>query len=129
MKKTMLYSLSLVAMFAASSAFATEQPAPTPPKDEPHKGGKMFEENDSNKDGFISKEEWHTRGDKMFSETDSNNDGKLTQDEIKAHMDKKRAEWKERRAERKEKMGEMREKLQERKQNKPAAATAPAVSQ
>ena len=129
MKKTMLYSLSVVAMLAASSAFAMEQPAPMPPKGEPHKGGKMFEENDTNKDGFISKDEWRTRGDKMFSETDGNNDGKLSQDETKAHMEKKRAEWKERRAERKEKMGEMREKLQERKESNTAPATTPAVKQ
>jgi EF hand len=124
MKKMMLCSLGLIAALATSSAFATEPPAPAP--DAAHKGSKMFEENDSNKDGVISKDEWRARGDKMFSDTDANNDGKLSKEEIKAHHDKKRAEWKDRREDRKEKMGEMKEKMNQRPDDKTAPASTEA---
>jgi len=127
MKKKLICSLGVIAFLSASSAYSAE---PTKlPQGEVNKGGKMFEENDTNKDGAISKDEWRARGDKMFSQTDGNSDGKLTQEETKAHYDKKRAEWKERRAERKEKMGEMKENLVDNKAAPATPAAVPVVKQ
>ena len=127
MKKIMLCTLSAIIAIGASSAFAAEQAIPTPSQGEAQKGRKMFEENDTNKDGSISKDEWRARGDKMFSETDTNGDGKLTQDETKAHYEKKRAAWKERRMERKEQMGEAKGKLIN-SNAAPTPTAAPAVA-
>jgi hypothetical protein len=122
MKKT-LSALSIILALSATTAFATEPTAIPPAKGDEHKGGKMFKETDGNSDGSISKDEWRTRGDKMFGEMDTSGDGKLTHEEMKAHYDKKRAEWKDRREERKEKIGAMKEKLKERQENKAAPAT------
>jgi Spy/CpxP family protein refolding chaperone len=94
MKKTTLSAL--VIALAASSAFAAapvaNTTAPAPAEKEHHgPGGRMFEENDTNHDGLISKDEWTLKGNKMFAEMDANHDGKLSKEEIKAHYDLKRA--------------------------------------
>ncbi len=118
MKKMTLYSLSLISAFAATSAFATE--APTPPVGEKNQAEKKLNENDTNNDGFISRDEWRTKGDQVFGEIDTDKDGKLSKDERKSHHEKKRAEWKERREDRREKMGKMKEKMSERAADKAA---------
>ena len=112
---TSLFGLALA--LSASGAFAAET-APTQGKGVVPHEGKMFQENDTNNDGAISKDEWRVRGDKMFSETDANSDGKLTQEEMKAHREKNRAAWKEKREERKENMGALKEKMKERQEGK-----------
>jgi Ca2+-binding EF-hand superfamily protein len=105
MKNIALSALSIVALLASTAAFAADAPT-TPPKGPEHHGAKMFEENDSNKDGAISKDEWQAKGDKMFGEIDANKDGKISQDEMKAHHDLKRAEWQKRKVEAGEKLGD-----------------------
>jgi hypothetical protein len=61
-----------------------------------HKGHKMFEDADSNKDGKLSKEEFLARHEKKFGEIDANKDGSLTPDEMKAHGEARREKFKER---------------------------------
>lgn len=117
MKRTTFTILSLLLAGVATQAYASEHENPTPPQDGPHHekmAGHMFKETDKNDDGFISKEEWIAKGDKMFAEIDTNKDGKLAHDEMKAHHEKKREEWKERREERKEHMEERKDKLKEK---------------
>lgn len=50
-------------------------------------GAEMFEKADTNKDGFLSKDEMlsqqRARLDEMFATTDTNNDGKLSREEMK----------------------------------------------
>lgn len=82
-----------------SAAFLALQALPVMAEDggkEHHKGKgleKMFEKQDTNKDGSISEDEAVAFAKERFAETDTNKDGKVTKDEIKSHMDKKRAEW------------------------------------
>ena len=139
MKKTVT-ALSLILALAAGSAFAAEtQPNVAPAGDEHHGG--MFKKVDTNGDGAIGKDEWVAKGDKMFGDIDANKDSKISPDEMKAHREQKRAEWKERREERKAKLGEKLEehkaKIEERKGkidekleqlNKKPVGTAPAAA-
>lgn len=105
MKKTTL--AALVMTFAAGSAFAatpvngnTTAPAPAPTGHEHGgPGAHMFDEIDTNHDGFISKEEWKAQGDKMFAERDANKDGKISKDEWKAFHDMEHAKWEQHHAE------------------------------
>lgn len=64
----------------------------------PHKGGKMFEKIDANKDGFISKDESRAFHDARFAEKDIDKDGKVSKDEMKAHHETMRAKFKEHKA-------------------------------
>jgi len=104
MKKTVLYTLSTLVLLSATTAFAADPKIPPAGNEHPALGKGAFEHTDSNKDGFISKEEWLARGDALFAEIDANKDGKITPEEMKAHRDTKRAEWEKRRAEHADKL-------------------------
>lgn len=102
MKKLLLFSAAALCM-TAPEAFAEHG--------EEHKGGpkgaRMFEKMDTDKDGFVTKEEFMTEHEKHFTETDANADGKLTQEEVKTKMEELRAKWKaEKEARKVEKDGE-----------------------
>lgn len=116
MKTLRLFALAAMASLAAHSAFA-EPPAADATPQEKH-GGKMFGENDTNKDGAIDKGKWTAKGDKMFAEIDRSKDGKISPDEMKAHHQKKRGEWKERRENMKEKVEARKEKIEDRKEKR-----------
>lgn len=98
MKKYLVLSALAVA-FAASPVLAGDHG-----DDDGHKhkkGGhhgkmmdKMFEKDDLDGDGAISKEEFDKAGTARFDAMDGDKDGKVTKDEAKAHMEAKRAEWK-----------------------------------
>lgn len=83
-----------------SAAVLTMQALPALAEDgkKPHRGEKMmekmFEHQDTDKDGAISKDEAIANATKRFEEMDANKDGKVTKDEAKAHHEAKRAEWK-----------------------------------
>ncbi len=103
MKKIIFSTLGLAVALAASSAFSAE-PAAKPPAMDPSEmiakaQNKMFEDNDTNKDGVISKSEWAARGEKMFDDMDANKDGKITLEEMKAQRAMKNAEYQKRQAE------------------------------
>ena len=128
MKKITVSALSLVIALAAGSAFANDHEMPMPPKDgmnHEKMGGKMFQENDTDGDGFISKAEWTAKGDKMFSETDGNGDGKISKEEMKAKHENHRAKMKERHEEKAGMKEERREKMKEHMEKK-AGGTEPA---
>lgn len=98
MKKYLVLS-ALALAFAASPVLAGDHG-----DDDGHKhkkGGhhgkmmdKMFEKDDLDGDGAISKEEFDKAGTARFEAMDGDKDGKVTKDEAKAHMEAKRAEWK-----------------------------------
>lgn len=56
---------------------------------------KMFEKNDSDKDGSISKEEFTASAEKRFSDMDKDGDGSVSKDEAKEHAEKMHEKWKE----------------------------------
>ncbi len=60
---------------------------------------KMFEKDDLDGDGAISKEEFDKAGAARFDAMDGDKDGKVTKDEAKAHMEAKKAEWKKKKEE------------------------------
>lgn len=57
-------------------------------------GGKMFERQDINGDGVISKDEFLASAEKKFEAMDSDGNGSVSKDEAKAHHKKKRDKWK-----------------------------------
>lgn len=73
---------------------------------------------DTNKDGFLTKDEMlaqhKIRLDEMFAKSDTDKDGKLSKDELKKGREAMRAKMKERMKERQEKRGERMEHLKER---------------
>lgn len=99
MKKYLVLSALAVA-FAASPVLAGEHGKGDGPH---HKKGshhgkmmeKMFEKDDLDGDGAISKEEFDKAGAARFDAMDGDKDGKVTKEEAKAHMEAKRVKWKE----------------------------------
>lgn len=92
MKKTTALALSLVTALFAGQALAEHHEG-----DHKGKHGRMFEETDTNKDGFVTKDEWRAKGDKMFAQQDTNGDGKISKEEREAkrmEWEAKKAEWK-----------------------------------
>ncbi|PZQ45439.1 MAG: hypothetical protein DI551_07385 [Micavibrio aeruginosavorus] len=65
-----------------------------------HRGERMFEMQDTNKDGVVSKDEFQAFSTKKFDELDANKDGNITKEEGKAHHDAMKAKWKEMRGKR-----------------------------
>ncbi|MCB2064242.1 MAG: EF-hand domain-containing protein [Novosphingobium sp.] len=60
-----------------------------------HRGGKMMQMADANKDGSISKAEFTAAAMSRFDKTDANNDGKVTAEERQAAREQMRAKWRE----------------------------------
>jgi len=104
-KNVALTAIAVAALsLSAAPVFAEDAPQPAPAGDVGHdgsppmdakKGGdfekrgkEMFEKTDTNKDGFLSREEMAAsqkeRMDEMFDKTDSDKDGKLSPQELKA---------------------------------------------
>lgn len=99
MKKFIAIS-ALAAVMMVSPAFA-EGDGPGDGK-MPHKGGhgakfmeRMFDKNDLDGDGALSKEEFDQAGENRFKEMDADGDGKITKDEAKEHFKNKRAKMQE----------------------------------
>ncbi len=117
----MALAVTTLILAGGASSFAGDMPAgsPTgtppeagsPPPAQDGKGGgpradgfekrgrEMFEKTDTNKDGFISKDEMiashKARIDDMFEKMDTNKDGKLSQDELKAGREAMRNKFRE----------------------------------
>lgn len=73
-------------------------------KEDHHRGkdhGKFFEMIDTDKDGKISKAEHLAFSEKKFTDMDTNKDGFVTKEEGKAHWEAKKAEWKAKKGEKK----------------------------
>lgn len=68
-----------------------------------HKGERMFEKADADKDGIVTKDEFMVMHEKWFTDIDANADGQITKDEAEAKAEEMRAKWKEKRAEHKAK--------------------------
>ncbi len=90
MKKVLLLGAAVLTMNAI--------PALAEEGGKKHHGGmkmeKMFSEQDTDGNGTVSKAEFDAHATKRFESMDANKDGGLTQEEIKAHFEAKRAEWK-----------------------------------
>lgn len=94
-------------LFLLSAAILAVQTLPVLAQDgpPPHEGGKhhgkgmerMFEKQDTDKDGVITEAEFNAFTKKRFDDMDANKDGKVTKEEAKAHHDAMKAKWKERR--------------------------------
>jgi len=113
----MLHKLALtlstaVLLSLAAPAYAEDAPPSDPPlmADREQKGAQMFEQADSDKDGFLTKEEMlkahEQRIDKVFSDLDQDGNGKVSHDEMKAGREKMREKIKERMKERRESRGD-----------------------
>lgn len=89
---------------SSSSSSDSSATSATPARPGPgmRERGGMFQNADTNKDGFLTKEEMlaaqQQHIDKMFTSLDTNKDGKLSQDEVQAGRNKMRERMKERRA-------------------------------
>ena len=57
-------------------------------------GGKMFERQDTNGDGVISKDEFLASAEKKFDKMDADGNGSVSKDEAKAHHSKMKDKWK-----------------------------------
>jgi hypothetical protein len=71
-----------------------------PDGDRPDRGARMFDETDTNKDGFVTRDEMlvkqQARLDEMFATVDTDKDGKLSRDEMQKGRELMRAKWKAR---------------------------------
>lgn len=102
MKKMIALGLAALVL-NVTPAMAETAPAPDKKPDEKPYKSRMFEENDTDKDGKVSKQEFLIGSEKRFAEIDTNKDGFLTMDEMKARRDEMRAKMRERMKERAEK--------------------------
>lgn len=82
--KTFLIAIGMLAASCYADAQALEHPEKGDKNGPPPHARKMFQENDTDKDGYLSKQEFMTHVERQFAEMDSNNDGKLTEDEMHA---------------------------------------------
>jgi hypothetical protein len=106
MKKIIALGLAVIVL-NAYPVMAEEGSSPEKKGGERPYKSRMFEENDTDKDGKISKQEYLAGSEKRFAEIDANKDNFLTMEEMKARRDEMRAKMKERRKERAEKKAEM----------------------
>ncbi len=91
---------------AAASALTLALAVPMIAQAGGHKGGKHFEQMDTNGDGTITRAEVELQAIESFGKSDTNADGFLTQEELKAAHEAHRAEMKAKKAEREDKMAE-----------------------
>ncbi len=84
------------------------------------KGMRIFEMQDTDKDGSVSKEEFMKFNEGRFAETDANSDGKVSKEEVKAHHDAMRAKWEAKKKEMKD---------QKAKEAAPAPEEAPPAAE
>ena len=68
-----------------------------------HKGGKMFEKQDTNGDGVISKSEFLAHAEEKFSKIDADGNGEITKEEGKSARKAMKGKMKDRIKARKEK--------------------------
>ena len=87
---------------AAASALTLALAVPMIAQAGGHKGGKHFEQMDTNGDGTIARAEVELSAAEFFTKIDTNTDGLLTQDELKAGHEAHRAEMKAKWAEKAE---------------------------
>lgn len=98
MKKFLMVSTALALCIGSVAAFAKDG---SQGNEDGHHGGKgkhmdhMFDKNDTNGDGVISKDEAISGAESRFKEMDADGDGKVTKEEAKAHHEKMRDKWKE----------------------------------
>lgn len=84
--KKIAFCIAVVSGFAASIPLALAQP-----KEPPRRGqvaDSMFEEMDTNHDGFVSREEFNAFNNKRFDAVDTNHDGKISHEEMEAAREK-----------------------------------------
>lgn len=92
-KILLLASALLVLPFhAAHAADAAPKAVDKAKVPAPVRPNRWLVQNDTNRDGKLSKQEFMTVHERYFKETDTNQDGFLTSEEIKAASDKRRAE-------------------------------------
>lgn len=104
MKKFLLLTSAFLAL--QSLPVLAEEGATAPGGDKGKPPHDFFMEQDTNKDGFISKSEFLKMGEKKFAEIDTNKDGKISQEEQKAHREKMRDKMREHRKDMKERRGD-----------------------
>ncbi len=108
MKKFLLLTAAILAI-QAIPALAQEGGAQADGKKQQRENS-MFEEQDTNKDGVVSEDEFLAFGKKRFSEIDADKNGSITKEEAKKYHESKKAKWKEKREEMKSKRESMKEK-------------------
>lgn len=92
MKKIVL--MTVMGLFVAAPAFAEpgEHHGDKGPRHEKMME-RMFEKNDTDKDGAISKEEFIKSSEERFASMDADGDGKVTKEEAKKHHEEKREKF------------------------------------
>lgn len=100
-------AMALAAMMMAPAMIPAAHAEGGPDKAPRGPGGPemMIEKMDANKDGVVSLEEFLEAHKARFAEIDTDKSGTLTPEEIKAHHEAKRGEWKEKREKMKEYRG------------------------
>jgi Ca2+-binding EF-hand superfamily protein len=88
--KPMITLVSIIALSAASSAFAHEH-------NEDIKGwvDHYFQQVDTEGNGYISKDEFLEHAERKFDAMDTNHDGKLSKQEMMQYKLKEQAEWRQ----------------------------------
>ncbi len=104
-KFLLVATLAAVPMAFSVAAYADHHEGKKDGK--PHHKGKMlekmFDKQDTNQDGVITKEEFMKHAEERFIEMDENNDNEVTKEEAKAYGEKMREKWQQKKQEMKEK--------------------------
>lgn len=87
--------LSAAALFLSVSPVSAEEAAAGSGAGH-HHGHQMFEKQDINSDGLISKDEFMQMHEKRFHEVDADGDGNISKEEAKTYGEAKRKQMKER---------------------------------
>lgn len=103
-----ILALSAMALILSPVAvFADEEEVKHRPENIEKFMERMFDKNDKDGDGVISKEEFLANAEEKFKGMDKDGDGKLTKDEAKSHREEMRDKWKAKKEQMKqEKQGE-----------------------
>lgn len=97
MKKPVLATLALCLF--ASPVLAEGHEGGEKGKHGPRGAEHFMQKIDTDKDGKVSKAEWNAKGDAMFNESDTNKDGFITREEAQAFHAKRMEKWKAKKAE------------------------------